>query len=122
MENYRILVVDDEASMRDVLSIMLHREGYQVDTAVDGAQAVTHLRDHTYDLVISDIKMPRMTGLELLKAVRASDDYKDIPFLMVTAEAQKQNVLDAVQAGVSNYVNKPFTAEQISDKLEKMFG
>ena len=80
---HRILIVDDEESMRDFLSIMLHREGYQVDTAVDGAQAVIHLRDHSYDLVISDMKMPRMTGMELLKHIK--ERTPETVVLMVTA-------------------------------------
>jgi two-component system chemotaxis response regulator CheY len=72
------------------------------------------------DLIISDWNMPKMTGIEFLKKVRASDAYKATPFLMVTAEAQKQNVIEAVQAGVLNYIVKPFTAEAISEKLEKI--
>ena len=88
--------------------------------ADDGTSAWEILQGQTIDLIISDWNMPKMTGLELLKKVRASDQYKRTPFLMVTAEAQKQNIIEAVQAGVSNYVVKPFTAEAISDKLEKI--
>jgi two-component system chemotaxis response regulator CheY len=88
--------------------------------ADDGTTALNVLESQKIDLIISDWNMPKMTGLELLKKVRASTEYKKTPFLMVTAEAQKQNVIEAVQAGVSNYVVKPFTAEAISDKLEKI--
>ena len=119
----KILVVDDFATMRRILKNILKQLGFKnLVEADDGTTAWEILEGQSIDLIISDWNMPKMTGLELLKTVRASDDYKDIPFLMVTAEAQKQNVLDAVQAGVSNYVVKPFTAEQISDKLEKIFG
>jgi two-component system chemotaxis response regulator CheY len=118
-----VLVVDDFASMRRILKNIFRQLGFEsVIEADDGTTALEVLKKNKIDLIVSDWNMPKMTGLELLKTVRASDEYKDIPFLMVTAEAQKQNVLDAVQAGVSNYVVKPFTAEQISDKLEKIFG
>ena len=88
--------------------------------ADDGTSAWDVLENQSIDLIISDWNMPKMTGLELLKKVRADSRYAGKPFLMVTAEAQKQNVIEAVQAGVSNYVVKPFTAEAISDKLEKI--
>jgi two-component system chemotaxis response regulator CheY len=118
-----VLVVDDFATMRRILKNIFRQLGFEnVIEADDGTTAFEALKKNEIDLIVSDWNMPKMTGLELLKTVRASDEYKDIPFLMVTAEAQKQNVLDAVQAGVSNYVVKPFTAEQISDKLEKIFG
>ena len=118
-----VLVVDDFATMRRILKNIFRQLGFEnVIEADDGTTALEALKKNKIDLIVSDWNMPKMTGLELLKTVRASDEYKGIPFLMVTAEAQKQNVLEAVQAGVSNYVVKPFTAEQISDKLEKIFG
>ena len=118
-----IRVVDDFASMRRILKNIFKQLGFEnIVEADDGIAALEALKKNKIDLIVSDWNMPKMTGLELLKTVRASDEYKDILFLMVTAEAQKQNVLDAVQTGVSNYVVKPFTAEQISDKLEKIFG
>ncbi len=118
-----VLVVDDFATMRRILKNIFRQLGFEnVIEADDGTTALETMKKNKIDLIVSDWNMPKMTGMELLKKVRASDEYKDIPFLMVTAEAQKQNVLDAVQAGVSNYVVKPFTAEQISDKLEKIFG
>ncbi|MBW2511028.1 MAG: sigma-54-dependent Fis family transcriptional regulator, partial [Deltaproteobacteria bacterium] len=108
---YRVLIVDDEESMRDFLSIMLHREGYQVDTAVDGAQAVVHLRDHSYDLVISDIKMPRMTGLELLSHIK--DRTPETVVLMVTAFSSTDEAVEAMKQGAYDYITKPFKNEEI---------
>jgi len=117
----KILIVDDFATMRRILKNILKQLGFKnLVEADDGTTAWEVLEGQGIDLIISDWNMPKMTGLELLKKVRASDKYKGIPFLMVTAEAQKQNVIEAVQAGVSNYVVKPFTAEAISDKLEKI--
>ncbi len=117
----KILIVDDFATMRRILKNILKQLGFKnLVEADDGTTAWEVLEGQSIDLIISDWNMPKMTGLELLKKVRASDSFKGVPFLMVTAEAQKQNVIEAVQAGVSNYVVKPFTAEAISDKLEKI--
>lgn len=118
----KILIVDDFATMRRILKNILKQLGFKnLVEADDGTTAWELLTgSQTIDLIISDWNMPKMTGLELLKKVRADSRYAKIPFLMVTAEAQKQNVIEAVQAGVSNYVVKPFTAEAISDKLKKI--
>ena len=117
----KVLIVDDFATMRRILKNILKQLGFKnLVEADDGTTAWEVLETQSIDLIISDWNMPKMTGLELLKKVRASDNHKGTPFLMVTAEAQKQNVIEAVQAGVSNYVVKPFTAEAISDKLEKI--
>ena len=117
----KILIVDDFATMRRILKNILKQLDFKnLVEADDGTSAWEVLEGQKLDLVISDWNMPKMTGLELLKKVRASETYKTVPFLMVTAEAQKQNVIEAVQAGVSNYVVKPFTAEAISEKLEKI--
>lgn len=119
----RILCVDDFATMRRILKNILKQLGFtNITEADDGTTALEELKKGRFDLIISDWNMPKMSGLELLKTVRSMDDYKNIPFLMVTAEAQKQNVVEAVQAGVSNYVVKPFTAEAISEKIEKILG
>jgi two-component system chemotaxis response regulator CheY len=119
----KVLIVDDFATMRRILKNILKQIGFtNISEADDGATALEELKKNKADLIISDWNMPKMTGLDLLKNVRADDSLKHIPFLMVTAESQKQNVLDAVQAGVSNYVVKPFTAEQITEKLEKILG
>ncbi len=117
----KVLVVDDFATMRRILKNILKQLGFKnLVEADDGTTAWDVLEEQEIDLVLADWNMPKMTGLELLKKVRASDKYAKVPFLMVTAEAQKQNVIEAVQAGVSNYVVKPFTAEAISEKLEKI--
>ncbi len=119
----KILCVDDFATMRRILKNILKQLGFNnITEADDGTTALDELKKSSYDLIISDWNMPKMTGLELLKTVRGTPEFKDIPFLMVTAEAQKQNVIEAVQAGVSNYVVKPFTAEAIAEKLEKILG
>ncbi len=117
----KILIVDDFSTMRRILKNILKQLGFtNVTEADDGTTALEQIKANNFDLIISDWNMPQMTGLDLLKAIRGMEEYKAIPFLMVTAEAQKQNVIEAVQAGVSNYVVKPFTAEAISDKLEKI--
>jgi two-component system, chemotaxis family, chemotaxis protein CheY len=119
----KILIVDDFATMRRIMKNILKQIGFSnIIEADDGTTALEELNKTAVDLIISDWNMPKMTGLDLLKSVRGTDGLKDVPFLMVTAEAQKQNVIDAVQAGVTNYVVKPFTAEAISEKLEKIFG
>ena len=119
----KVLVVDDFATMRRILKNILKQLGFtNIVEADDGTTAMEELKKNNYDLIISDWNMPKMTGLELLKRVRSDEALKGIPFLMVTAEAQKQNVIEAVQAGVSNYVVKPFTAEAISEKLNKILG
>ena len=117
----KVLIVDDFATMRRILKNILKQLGFKnLVEADDGTTAWDVLEGQKIDLIISDWNMPKMTGLDLLKKVRSSDSYKKTPFLMVTAEAQKQNVIEAVQAGVSNYVVKPFTAEAISEKLSKI--
>lgn len=116
-----ILIVDDFVTMRRILKNILRQLGFvKMIEADDGTTALELLKKTHVDLIISDWNMPKMTGLELLKAVRGMEETKDIPFLMVTAEAQKQHVINAVKAGVSNYVVKPFTAEQIQEKLNKI--
>ncbi len=110
-KNYRILVVDDEESIREVLTIMLHREGYQVDAAGDGAQALNRLKDQTYDLIISDVKMPRVTGFELLKYVR--EKMPETVVLMITAFSSTEEAVEAMKQGAYDYITKPFKNEEI---------
>jgi two-component system chemotaxis response regulator CheY len=120
-KNLKILVVDDFATMRKVIRNLLKQGGFEnVVEAEDGVAALKVLQSQKVDFVISDWNMPNMSGLELLKAVRGSDDLKEMPFLMVTAEALKDNVVAAVKAGVSNYIVKPFTAEVLTEKIEKI--
>jgi len=120
-KNLKILIVDDFATMRKVIRNLLKQGGFEnVVEAEDGAAALKILKSQQVDFIISDWNMPNMSGLELLKAVRADDDIKALPFLMVTAEALKDNVVAAVKAGVSNYIVKPFTAEVLTEKIEKI--
>jgi two-component system chemotaxis response regulator CheY len=122
--NMNVLVVDDFLTMRRILKNILKQVGFKrMEEAEDGAQALDMIKnaDPTFDLIIADWNMPKMTGIELLKAIRADPELKHLPVIMVTAEAQKSRVLEAVQAGVSNYIVKPFTAETVKGKLEQVF-
>ena len=116
-----VLVVDDFVTMRRIVRKILRDLDFQnIIEAEDGLAALEVLKTTKVDLVVSDWNMPRMTGLELLKEVRATDKIKDTPFLMVTAEAQKENIVEAVKAKVSNYIVKPFTAATLEEKLAKV--
>jgi len=118
----KILVVDDFSTMRRIVKNILKQIGYtEVDEAEDGNGALAKLRQDKYDLIVSDWNMPNMTGLDLLKAIRADGALNGIPVLMVTAEAKKENVVEAIKAGVNNYIVKPFTAEVLREKIEKIF-
>ncbi len=118
----KILVVDDFSTMRRILKNILRQIGYQeIEEAEDGQAALAKLKVEKFDFVVTDWNMPNMTGLELLQAMRAEPALKDVPVLMVTAEAQQDNVVQAVQAGVNNYIVKPFTAETLKEKIDKIF-
>ena len=118
----KILVVDDFATMRRIIKNILRQGGYKnIVEADDGTTALPKLRPDTIDLVIADWNMPRMTGLDLLKAMRSDKALKDIPFLMVTAEARKDNIIEAIQCGASSYLVKPFTVEMLSEKIDQIF-
>ena len=118
----KVLVVDDMSTMRRILKNVLRQIGFtDIMEAENGQDALTKLKAGGFGLVVSDWNMPVMQGIDLLRAVRADAELKTLPFLMVTAEAQKENLIVAVQAGVSNYVVKPFTAEVLQAKLEKIF-
>ena len=122
-KNMKIIVVDDFSTMRRIIKNILRQlELNNVQEADDGATAWPKIQSEPFDLVITDWNMPKMSGLELLKNIRNDDNLKDIPVLMVTAEALKENIIEAVKAGVSNYIIKPFTAETMQEKLEKIFG
>ena len=119
----KVLIVDDFATMRKILRNILKQIGFtDINEADDGNTALKALQKEKFDLVLCDWNMPEMPGIDLLNTVRSDDALKDIPFVMVTAEAQKDNILGAVQAGVSSYIVKPFTAETIAAKLKKVFG
>lgn len=118
----KVLVVDDFATMRRIIKNVLKQIGFtHILEADDGATAIEVLKENEVDLIISDWNMPRMNGLDLLKTVRNKESTKAIPFVMVTAEAQKDNVLQAVQSGVDNYIVKPFTADAVKEKLTQVF-
>ncbi len=120
-KNIKILIVDDFATMRKVIRNILKQLGYEnIVEAEDGVLGLRVLKAQKIDFVICDWNMPNMTGLELLKAVRADGDISATPFLMVTAEALQENVVAAVKAGVSNYIVKPFTAEILNEKITKI--
>ncbi len=121
--NMKVLVVDDFATMRRIIKNILLQLGFKnIIEADDGTTAWDLLdKGEQVDLVISDWNMPKMTGIELLKKVRADERFKDLPFLMVTAEAQKENIVEAVKYRVSQYIVKPFTPETLKEKLEKIF-
>ena len=117
-KNIKILVVDDFATMRKVVRNLLKQVGYEdIVEAEDGVMALKALKSQKIDVVVSDWNMPNMSGLELLKAVRADADLAKTPFLMVTAEALQDNVVAAVKAGVSNYIVKPFTKATLEEKV-----
>jgi two-component system chemotaxis response regulator CheY len=118
----KILVVDDMSTMRRIVKNILKQLGFvNLDEAENGQEALAKLRADTFDFVVSDWNMPGMTGIELLRVIRADEKLKHIPVLMVTAEAQKENLIEAIQAGVNNYVVKPFTAETMQEKITKIF-
>lgn len=117
-----ILVVDDFSTMRRIVKTALRQLGFEnVTEAEDGVAALQRLKAAPFELIISDWNMPNMMGIDLLKAVRADENFKKIPFVMVTAEAQQENVIEAAKAGVTNYIVKPFTTEALQQKLEAVF-
>ena len=117
--NMKILVVDDFSTMRRIIRNILKEIGYtNIDEADDGSTALEKLRGGGFDFVITDWNMPNMPGIELFKAIRQDNALKHTPVLMVTAEAAKENVVIAVQAGVSNYIVKPFTAVALKEKID----
>jgi two-component system, chemotaxis family, chemotaxis protein CheY len=121
--NMKVLIVDDFSTMRKIVRNIIKQIGFKnIIEADDGKSAVKELKKGKVDLILCDWNMPEMSGIDLLKTVRSDGGLKDIPFVMITAEAQKDYILEAVKEGVSNYIVKPFTAETISEKLTKIFG
>jgi two-component system, chemotaxis family, chemotaxis protein CheY len=117
----RFLVVDDFSTMRRIVKNLLQELGYaNVQEADDGSSALPMLKTGNFDFVITDWNMPQLPGLELLKAVRADPNLTHLPVLMVTAEAKREQIVEAAQAGVSGYVIKPFTAQTLGEKLAKI--
>ena len=120
--NMRVLIVDDFSTMRRIVRNILRQLGFNnVVEADDGTTAWDTINKKKIDFIVSDWNMPKMTGIELLRKVRSSEQYADTPFLMVTAEAQQENIIEAVQAKVSNYIVKPFTADTMKQKIDKIF-
>lgn len=119
--NLKFLIVDDYSTMRRIVKNLLHDLGYpNVAEADDGRTALPMLQAGGFDFVVTDWNMPDMPGLDLLKAIRADENLKELPVLMVTAEAKRDQIVEAAQAGVSGYVIKPFTAETLKQKLDKI--
>ena len=122
-KNMPILIVDDYKTMLRIIRNLLKQLGFDnVDEATDGSGALTKLRDKEFELVISDWNMEPMSGLQLLKEVRADVKLKELPFIMITAESKSENVIAAKEAGVSNYIVKPFNAATLKGKLTAVLG
>jgi two-component system chemotaxis response regulator CheY len=120
--NMKILVVDDFSTMRRIVRNLLKELGFSnVHEAEDGVEALKKLRAEPFEFVVSDWNMPNMTGIELLREIRKDPALKHLPVLMVTAEAKKENIIEAAQAGASGYVVKPFTSVTLDEKLQKIF-
>ena len=120
--NMKIMVVDDMSTMRRIVKNVLKQLGFtNIEEAENGKDAFEKIKQGGFGFVVSDWNMPVMTGIDLLRAIRADEALKTLPVMLVTAEAQKENIIEAVQAGVSNYIVKPFTAEQIQEKINKIF-
>ncbi|AOX99957.1 chemotaxis response regulator CheY [Jeongeupia sp. USM3] len=120
--NLRFLVVDDFSTMRRIVRNLLKELGFaNVEEAEDGQIALQKLKNAPYDFVVTDWNMPNMTGIDLLRAVRTDPQLKHLPVLMVTAEAKKENIIEAATAGASGYIVKPFTAATLDEKLKKIF-
>ncbi len=120
-KDMKFLVVDDFSTMRRIIRNLLKELGFtNVDEAEDGITALAKLRGADFDFVVSDWNMPNMTGIELLRNIRADESLKHLPVLMVTAEAKKENIVEAAQAGANGYVVKPFTAVTLDEKINKI--
>ncbi len=120
-ENMKFLVVDDFSTMRRIVRNLLKELGFtNIEEAEDGAVALAKLKSGSFDFVISDWNMPNMTGIELLRAIRGDAALSSLPVLMITAEAKKENIIEAAQAKASGYIVKPFTAAVLDEKLSKI--
>jgi len=123
-KNMKILVVDDFSTMRRIVRNLLVELGFSnplIQEADDGESAIAMLRGQPFDLVVTDWNMPNMTGIDLLRAIRAEASLKGMPVLMVTAENNRDQIIAAAQAGVNGYIVKPFTADTLKEKLTKIF-
>ncbi|ATB63962.1 histidine kinase [Pseudomonas sp. 250J] len=121
-KDMKILIVDDFSTMRRIIKNLLRDLGFtNVKEADDGNTALPMLTSEHFDFLVTDWNMPGMTGIDLLRAVRADERLKHLPVLMVTAEAKREQIIEAAQAGVNGYVVKPFTAVALKEKIEKIF-
>ena len=121
-KNMKILIVDDFSTMRRIIKNLLRDLGFtNTAEADDGTTALPMLQSGSFDFLVTDWNMPGMTGIDLLRAVRADERLKTLPVLMVTAEAKRDQIIEAAQAGVNGYVVKPFTAQGLKEKIEKIF-
>lgn len=121
-KNMKFLVVDDFSTMRRIVRNLLKELGFNnVDEAEDGVVALQKLQNGDFEFVVSDWNMPNMTGIDLLRNIRADAKLKHLPVLMITAEAKKENIIEAAQAGAHGYIVKPFTAATLEEKLNKIF-
>lgn len=121
-KNMKILIVDDFSTMRRIIKNLLRDLGFNnTDEADDGNTGLPKLQAGNYDFLVTDWNMPGMTGIELLRAVRADERLKSLPVLMVTAEAKKEQIVMAAQEGVNGYIVKPFTAQTLKEKIDKIF-
>jgi two-component system, chemotaxis family, chemotaxis protein CheY len=120
--NMKILVVDDFASMRSIVKNTLTMLGYKnIDEAQDGTEALAKLKGGSYDFLVTDWNMPSMNGLELIKTIRSTPSLKSLPILMVTTEGEKTKMVPVIQAGVNNYIKKPFTMNDVKTKIDQIF-
>ncbi|WP_183145763.1 chemotaxis response regulator CheY [Pseudomonas syringae group genomosp. 3] len=118
----KILIVDDFSTMRRIIKNLLRDLGFtNTSEADDGLTALPMLQSGAFDFLVTDWNMPGMTGIDLLRQVRADDRLKSLPVLMITAEAKREQIIEAAQAGVNGYVVKPFTAQALKEKIEKIF-
>ena len=121
-KNIKILIVDDFATLRMSLKGILEQLGYsEIDEAEDGQEAVAKLKEKDYNLIISDIDMPVMNGFELLNYVRKDDNLKDIPVIYITAEAEREKIVESIKAGLDAYITKPFSISTLQQKIDNIF-
>lgn len=121
-KEFKFLIVDDFSTMRRIVRNLLKELGYaHAEEAEDGVVALNKLKQEQFDFVVTDWNMPNMTGIDLLKAIRQDPNLKQLPVLLITAEARKENIIEAAQSGASGYIVKPFSAEVLNEKVDKIF-
>jgi len=121
-KDIKILVVDDSVGIRMAAKKVFQNLGFmQISVADDGTTALEQLKQEPFELVVADWNMPEMSGIELLKAMRADESLESIPFLLVTGDDNQDNIMDAIKAGISNYMTKPYDAKVLSEKIERIF-